>query len=108
MAKRRSSNINKGKRTVLGLIGCTHNSVKGIDTSINASALVSKDFHLEILGGGDHAWAKNITDKLSVLERMRFHGVVQGGALVLKWLDETDVYIKPSRAEGLPKATLNL
>lgn len=97
---------NPGRQTKIGLIGYVHNKVKGVDTAIKALALLNNRFHLEILGGGEHAWADNIAEKLSISERVKFHGIVQGGAPVLKWLDNIDVYIQPSRTEGLPKATL--
>lgn len=91
----------------VGLIGYVHNYVKGIDTAIKALARVErKSLVLRILGRGDHRYLDKIVSKLHMSDKIEFCGAIRGGKAVIDWLDDIDIYIQPSRTEGLPKATL--
>lgn len=102
----RNNRIKSNKQLKIGLIGQVSNNVKGIDTALNALALLDNNVSLHILGAGDtSAWNK-MAKSLEISDRVRFHGVLKGGQAVLSWLDDIDIYIQPSRTEGLPKASI--
>lgn len=64
---------------------------------------VDAEYHL--VGGGDQTRLRTLAKRLGVEERVFFHGALEHG-LVFALLDEMDVYIQPSRQEGLPRAMI--
>lgn len=97
---------NMNRTIVIGLVGYL-NEVKGIDTALQAlSDLNNSNVVLRILGGGDKEYYENMTKKLKVDSKVYFDGTLEPGKEVLDWLDKIDIYIQPSRTEGLPRATI--
>lgn len=98
-------NLNEVK---IALIGSFNNEYKGIDTAIKAIYELkksNKNIHLYILGSGilkEKYLALAV--KLGVLENIHFDGSRSGGKEVANWLKDKDIYIQPSRTEGLPRA----
>lgn len=89
----------------LGMIGYL-NRVKGVDTAIQALSTLEDQYRLRILGGGNRAWLQKIADRYGVGDRVWFDGTLPPGAPVDEWLDQIDIYLQPSRSEGLPRATI--
>jgi glycosyltransferase involved in cell wall biosynthesis len=89
----------------IGLIGYL-NQVKGIDTAIKALARLDDRYILKILGGGNPKKYLTLVNKLNLKDRVFFEGTLEPGIPVLQWLDDIDLYIQPSRTEGLPRATI--
>lgn len=91
----------------LGLVGSLDVNYKGHDTALQALALL-RDRHPELrlrfLGGGDPARWRVRAERLGVLPLVVFDGVRPAGGPVLKWMDDLDVLLMPSRQEGLPRA----
>jgi glycosyltransferase involved in cell wall biosynthesis len=90
----------------LGLIGSLL-PYKGIDTALRALRLLratTEPCRLLILGAGDQERWKRLARALGVVEQVEFCGVLPAGESVSAWLDDIDVYIQPSRQEGLPRA----
>lgn len=96
---------NKLEKISLGLIGYL-NEVKGIDTAITALSKLDDRFILKILGGGDASDYRKLAERLGVEKRVLFEGTLPPGEPILKWLDDIDIYLQPSRTEGLPRATI--
>jgi glycosyltransferase involved in cell wall biosynthesis len=93
----------------IGLIGNHGNKLKGIDIAIKALSILHKngqDFHCHILGDGDPQRWQPLIRKHSLTDKITFHAPVSGGEPVLQWLDQMDIYIQPSRHEGLPRALI--
>lgn len=90
----------------IGLIGYTHNKIKGIDTAIRSLQLLGNQYKLQIVGRGDHTWLRNIAKTLNVESQVEFLGVLPSRDDVFKWLDNIDIYIQPSLTEGMPRATV--
>ena len=91
----------------IGLIGSYNNRYKGIDIAVRALSILKTNgmqVRLLILGSGDPQEINQLADEIGVQEQLEFCGVRQGGKAVLQWLDELDIYIQPSRTEGLPRA----
>ncbi len=90
-----------------GMIGDLSVKYKGHDTALQALALIKDkipDFRLLCLGDGDQTRIKSIAKELGVTDKVVFSGVLPGGAAVLNWLDQIDIYLMPSQQEGLPRA----
>lgn len=93
------------EKIVIGLIGYL-NGIKGIDTAIKALTRLDEKFVLRIMGGGNNKTYVKLAKKLGVSNRVFFDGTVSPGDEVYNWLRQIDIYIQPSRAEGLPRATI--
>lgn len=96
----------KKPKILLGIIGYTHNKIKGIDTIIRALPLLGKDYKLQIVGRGDHTWLEDIAKDLGVEDQIEFLGILEGRERIFKWIDTIDIYLQPSLTEGMPRATL--
>lgn len=92
----------------IGLIGYTYHRIKGIDTAIKAISLVAKEraVELQIVGRGEHSKLDKLSKKLNIDSKVKFLGTKKNGQELYEWLDTLDVYIQPSRTEGLPRATV--
>lgn len=90
----------------IGLIGAVGNNLKGIDIAIDAIAMLKANVVLRILGPGDpQRFAARIS--AHALEgQVIFDGVLPSGPQVAGWLRQLDLYIQPSRQEGLPRAVI--
>lgn len=98
------------KKIKIGLIGSFNNEYKGIDTALKSIHLLKEHdcvVHLYILGSGklkDHYL--EMAKKLEIADQIHFDGSLSGGEAVLNWLKGLDLYIQPSRTEGLPRALI--
>lgn len=90
----------------LGIIGYTHNKIKGIDTAIKAIAHSKSDVILEIVGRGDTNYLKSLAKELGVEKQVIFLGSISNRDELFDWLKSLDLYLQPSLTEGMPRATL--
>jgi len=106
LEKRLNRTINQP--LVLGLIGYVYNYIKGIDIAIRAVALLNNDvdIELQIVGRGDTLFLEDLAKSLGVQKKIKFLGTKQMGEEMYLWLDNIDIYLQPSRSEGLPRATV--
>lgn len=101
------SDLNESKTITFGLIGNYSSKYKGIDTAIKALAIAKlPKWRFEILGSGDPSSYIQLAGKLKVRDKVFFVGSLPSGDQVFKWLDNIDVYLHPSRQEGLPRAVI--
>lgn len=90
---------------VIGLIGYTHNKIKGIHLAIQALAALPENYQLQVVGNGDHQWLVQLAEQYQVAQRVTFLGTLDREAL-FAWLHQIDLYVQPSRTEGMPRATI--
>ncbi|MFP7492494.1 glycosyltransferase [Terribacillus saccharophilus] len=99
-----------GKVIRVGLIASLSSEYKGIDTAINALKEVklktSTDFELHILGDGDKSKWEELAKVQGIQDNIFFDGTLPAGNPVYEWLDSIDIYIHPSKQEGLPRAVI--
>ena len=100
------SNFDEKGNIKLGLTGHTKNSLKGIDIAIKAVSELGERYSLEIAGRGDSTEYMNMAKQYGCADRIHFLGALAPGEELFSWLDSLDVYIQPSRIEGLPRATI--
>ncbi len=93
------------KKIKIGLIGYTHNKIKGIDVAIKALSLLDSNYVLEVVGRGNNGWLIELAKKVGVDDRVFFLGEINREEL-FNWFDNIDIYIQPSVTEGLPRATV--
>ncbi|MBU5331135.1 glycosyltransferase family 4 protein [Anaerocolumna aminovalerica] len=103
---KRIKSSDKRNSVVVGIIGYTHNRIKGIDTAIRAFSMLGNEYKLQVVGRGDHTWLDKIARNLKVENRIEFLGILNGRSEIFKWLDSIDIYLQPSLTEGMPRATL--
>jgi glycosyltransferase involved in cell wall biosynthesis len=94
----------------MGFIGSLAQLYKGPDTLLNAAALCrsrGSKFELILAGDGRHADAmKVLAERLGISGHTIFLGQLPSGQAVRDFLDSVDVFVMPSRQEGLPRAML--
>lgn len=106
--KNRINKINQmnNSKIKIGLIGHTKNSLKGIDLAIKLISELGKNFSLEIVGRGEYHDYEKLSLDLGCSQQIKFLGTLSQGDQLFSWLDTLDIYIQPSRIEGLPRATI--
>ena len=66
---------------------------------------VGRRFRYRLIGQGCQKRLKGMAERLGISDQIEFVGPVPY-AEIPRWLDETDIYIQPSRTEGLPRALI--
>lgn len=89
-------------------VGSLETPYKGFDTLLRALALLrSPSLSLAIVGGGRlRDELERLARDLGLAAQVRFLGALPSGAHVREHLREADVFVMPSRAEGLPRAMI--
>jgi len=91
----------------IGFIGTFAGMYKGPDTLLHAIALCQGrlNFRFEIVGAGRYLpEMKTLAAKLSLADRVEFRGEILSGRTIFEFLDSIDLFVMPSRQEGLPRA----
>lgn len=109
VARARTSFRRDGHSTLV-LVGSLAQLYKGPDLLIRAVAALNERglaVHAVLVGDGRCRPAvESLARRLGVEGSVTFAGQVAGGAAVRSQLDRADVFVLPSRCEGLPKALL--
>lgn len=94
---------------VLGTVGSVATRIKGQDTVVWALAELKKEGHMcfkyQLVGTGDQSMLTELAKRLGVEDMIEFKGEYSHDN-VLKWFEDIDIYIHPSRSEGLPRTIL--
>jgi len=94
----------------IGFIGSLARMYKGPDVLLRAARRCrQRGLNLEfaIVGAGRHAEeVQALAARLGIQDRVRFLGQIPSGKPVFDFLDSVDLFVMPSRAEGLPRALL--
>ena len=91
----------------IGFIGSFASMYKGPDTLLHATALCQDhlNLQLEMVGVGRYlAEMKTLATDLRIADRVEFRGELPSGHSIFEFLDSIDLFVMPSRAEGLPRA----
>jgi glycosyltransferase involved in cell wall biosynthesis len=93
----------------IGFVGSFSRLYKGPDVLLAAAALCVNrlDFRLAMAGEGSFlAQMKTLASDLGIANRVHFLGQLPSGKSIDDFLDSIDLFVMPSRAEGLPRALL--
>ena len=103
------SNLNKYKKIVIGTAAAVNVRYKGQQYVIKALGELKKqgitNYEYQLVGGGDQTYLKSVAKKYNVTEQVKFLGSLPHDK-VFEWLDTIDIYVQPSRQEGLPRALI--
>jgi L-malate glycosyltransferase len=105
----RSSTGSAGAKTLhIGFVGSFAQLYKGPDTLLRAVSLCSRaglDFKVFFVGEGRYRPTMELlANQLSVCDKVEFLGQLRFGKGIFDFLDSIDLFLMPSRAEGLPRA----
>lgn len=109
LEKRLDKIKNKNGKIKIGTIGAVDIKYKGQVSIIKALAKIKKlrniDYEYDLVGGGDQTYLYSIAKKYGVEDNINFLGAISHKK-VLEWLDSIDVYVQPSKTEGLPRSVI--
>ncbi|MCP1126095.1 glycosyltransferase family 4 protein [Bacillus sp. 3103sda1] len=100
------NNVSKSNPIILGTTAAVNVKYKGQQYVIEAISLLNKqgyNFEYHIVGGGDNSFLKSIAKKHGVSDKVKLLGSMSHKK-VFEYLDNIDIYIQPSKQEGLPRA----
>lgn len=99
----------KNKKLIIGTVGAVNIKYKGQEYVIKALADLKEkginNFEYKLVGGGDNSYLKNIAKNYNMDDQIGFLGRMPHED-VFKWLEKIDLYIQPSKTEGLPRALI--
>ena len=110
LEKRLSSISKKNQNTVyrIGTAAALDVPYKGQEYVIKAIAKLKEmglNFEYHLIGGGTGNKLKETASKLNISDRVIIHGSIPHDQ-VADFFDSIDIYIQPSKQEGLPRATI--
>lgn len=98
------------RRFRIAFVGTLEVPYKNLDVLIAALARCVRaglDAELAIIGSGRRAPVfESIARDLAVSDRLTFLGTVPAGEAIRKQLDASDLFVLPSRQEGMPRALI--
>ena len=98
------------KRIRLVTIGSMEQLYKAPDVLIRAVAQclsIGLDLELVFVGDGKlRRMLESLVKKIGIADRVRFRGMLPAGDAVRAELDAADLFVLPSRTEGLPRALI--
>lgn len=97
------------EKKIIGMIGSFSGKLKGFDVAFRALRRLADsgcEFEFRILGDGNRAWLRKLSRELDIGHAIFFDGTRPPGEPVFEWLDDLDLYIHPSKKEGLPRALI--
>ena len=107
--KRRMEHIaNRSDVLKIATVAAVNVRYKGQEYVIRALGRLKKqgilmEYHL--VGGGDNTFLKETANAYGVETQVIFHGLMPHDQ-ILSFLDEMDLYVQPSKQEGLPRALI--
>jgi glycosyltransferase involved in cell wall biosynthesis len=103
------NNMKYNRRIVIGTIAAVDVRYKGQQYVIKALGKLKKqgikNYEYQLVGGGDQTYLKSVAEKFNVTDQVKFLGSIPHDK-VFDWLDTIDIYVQPSRQEGLPRALI--
>lgn len=91
----------------MALVGFYQGTGKGVDTAIRALSRLDERYHLNILGNGTeenrHYWIE-YAEKRELSEE--YISTLSSSKDVIEWLKSMDIFVLPTRSEGLSRAML--
>ena len=103
------NSMRENSTIVIGTTAAVNVRYKGQQYIIKALGKLKKqgltNFEYQLVGGGDTAYLKSIAKKNNVTDQVKFLGSMPHNK-VFEWLDTIDIYVQPSRQEGLPRALI--
>ena len=95
----------------IGIIGNLSIRYKGFDVALKALKKIKESdlkikFKFHLVGGGDQTYVKSLIAENKLENECEVIGRLQAGKEIFKFLDQLDLYIHPSKQEGLPRSVI--
>ncbi len=95
----------------IGIIGNLNTKYKGFDIAVKALKKLKENspslkFQFFLVGGGDQNYIKKLIKENQLEENCKVVGRLQVGEEIFGFLDSLDLYIHPSKQEGLPRVII--
>lgn len=93
---------------IIGTIGALNQKYKGQEFVIKAISKLNKkgyNFEYHLVGSGNHKFLQSVAEKYDSIDKVRFFGQLPHDE-IFNYLDNIDVYMQPSKTEGLPRALI--
>jgi glycosyltransferase involved in cell wall biosynthesis len=108
--QKRLEKIKNGTGKVrIGLAGTLNVKYKGHREALNALKTIQSeipDFELLFIGKGDPAWVNSVISNLKMEGHARVLGKITSGDEMFNFFDNLDLYLHPSKHEGLPRVVI--
>lgn len=103
------NNMKDNSKIIIGTTAAVNVRYKGQQYVIEALGRLKKqgitNYEYQLVGGGDQTYLKSVAEKFNVTDQVKFLGSIPHDK-VFDWLDTIDIYVQPSRQEGLPRALI--
>jgi len=94
----------------LGIIGNIAVRYKGYDVLLRAISELPTSVRgrvkLDFVGGGDPSYVSGLINKYQMEEQATIRGKLRAGQEIFDFLDSLDLYVHPSKQEGLPRVVI--
>lgn len=101
---------NSKKYYHVGVIGNLSVKYKGYDVLLKAIECLPENkrklLRVFFVGGGDQTYLKKIIHKYNLNKQSKIIGKLKAGKEIYEFLDSLDIYIHPSKQEGLPRVVI--
>lgn len=101
--------MDNNTKVVIGTTAAVDVKYKGQQYIIEALGKLKKEgiinYEYQLVGGGNQEYLKNIAKKNNVLSQVTFLDSLPHYK-VFEWLENIDLYVQPSKQEGLPRALI--
>lgn len=97
-----------GNKIIVGTLAAVDVKYKGQSSMIKAIKLLNSsgiNVEYQIVGSGDNSYLKKLAKRNKVIDQVRFLGSLKHEE-VFDWLKSLDIYIQPSKQEGLPRSVI--
>ena len=99
-----------GNYIKLGMVGNYEVSYKGYDVAFKALAILNSrhpgKYSLSLVGGGSETKLRAVAKEHGLADCVSFEGVKSYPQGIFDWFDGVDIFLQPSRLEGLPRALI--
>lgn len=95
-------------KVIIGTCATVDVVYKGQQDVIVALARLKEEGHnieYQMVGGGDTSYLKSVAEKHGVIDQVKFIGSLNHED-VFSWLENIDIYVHPSKQEGLSRAII--
>jgi glycosyltransferase involved in cell wall biosynthesis len=94
----------------IGIIGALSSKYKGFDVLFKCINILDKKepgkYELEVVGGGSDRSVRKLIEFYNIDHLVRIVGSLSHPLGVNMWLDSIDIYVQPSKTEGLSRAVI--
>lgn len=94
----------------IGTIGALSSKYKGFDQLLDCVNILESKFpgryEVDIVGGGNSSKLRESIERLQLGSIVSISGTLSHPVGINKWLDSIDIYVQPSKTEGLPRSVI--